>query len=227
MSSKDCEMGTRSNEGIDGSKSGLASISMRELIRLDRTVLFSILPIPFISYAVDRDERLGIIVAVISGIYVLFLTRNRVRLRWLLFLFGALFFGGATLGLITGSAKLFFATDPAEDFLTAIAMFVSIYINRPLAGLQSHNWIVSHIPPAEFGSCGILCFDIQTDCFHRFRTYSADFSVVIEATLSATPQKWKLVHNPTLGHLSVRGHASHAGLRAWHVRLPCWIRSIW
>ena len=114
MSSKDCEMGTRSNEGIDGSKSGLASISMRELIRLDRTVLFSILPIPFISYAVDRDERLGIIVAVISGIYVLFLTRNRVRLRWLLFLFGSLFFGGAILGLITGSAKLFFATDPAR-----------------------------------------------------------------------------------------------------------------
>ena len=196
MSSKDCEMGTRSNEGIDGSKSGLASISMRELIRLDRTVLFSILPIPFISYAVDRDERLGIIVAVISGIYVLFLTRNRVRLRWLLFLFGALFFGGAILGLVTGSAKLFFATDPAEDFLTATAMFISIYINRPLAGLLMHEMfpavrgkIESETRYLKQVTAVVGCVNLTTGLFRTFLLLSSvpvEYFVLISRPIAFT-----------------------------------------
>ena len=113
----------------------LSKLPLSQLLKLDRTLIFSVLPIPFISIALERDERLGILVAAIAGFYVLFLTRKRARLRWLLLLFGTLFFGGAILGLITGSARIFFATDPIEDFMTSAFMFGSIFVNRPLAGL--------------------------------------------------------------------------------------------
>ena len=113
----------------------LSKLPLSRLLKLDRTLIFSVLPIPFISIALERDERLGILVAAIAGLYVLFLTRKRARLRWLLLLFGTLFFGGAILGLITGSARIFFATDPIEDFVTSAFMFGSIFANRPLAGL--------------------------------------------------------------------------------------------
>jgi hypothetical protein len=115
--------------------SDLSRLPLSQLLRIDRTLIFSVLPIPFISIALERDERLGILVAAIAGLYVLFLTRKRARLRWLLLLFGTLFFGGAILGLITGSARIFFATDPIEDFVTSAFMFGSIFANRPLAGL--------------------------------------------------------------------------------------------
>jgi hypothetical protein len=115
--------------------SDLSRLPLSQLLRIDRTLIFSVLPIPFISIAIERDERLGILVAAIAGLYVLFLTRKRARLRWLLLLFGTLFFGGAILGLITGSARIFFATDPIEDFVTSAFMFGSIFANRPLAGL--------------------------------------------------------------------------------------------
>jgi len=115
--------------------SDLSKLPLSQLLRIDRTLIFSVLPIPFISIAIERDERLGILVAAIAGLYVLFLTRKRARLRWLLLLFGTLFFGGAILGLITGSARIFFATDPIEDFVTSAFMFGSIFANRPLAGL--------------------------------------------------------------------------------------------
>ena len=113
----------------------LSKLPLSKLLKLDKTLILSVLPIPFISIALERDERLGILIAAIAGLYVLFLTRKRARLRWLLLLFGTLFFGGAILGLITGSARIFFATDPIEDFVTSAFMFGSIFANRPLAGL--------------------------------------------------------------------------------------------
>ena len=116
-------------------RADLSKLPLSQLLKLDRTLIFSVLPIPFISVALERDERLGILVAAIAGFYVLFLTRKRARLRWLLLLFGMLFFGGAILGLLTGSARIFFATDPIEDFMTSAFMFGSIFVNRPLAGL--------------------------------------------------------------------------------------------
>ena len=123
------------DDSITEPSADLSKLPLSQLLRIDRTLIFSVLPIPFISIALERDERLGILVAAIAGLYVLFLTRKRARLRWLLLLFGTLFFGGAILGLITGSARIFFATDPIEDFVTSAFMFGSIFANRPLAGL--------------------------------------------------------------------------------------------